>query len=150
MSDERQGDGGFKENGQQRKRNRAAAIAMEAGIEERAPLRVLEQPQVLGTCPVRAWEVHSNSAAARDIEGRAVPTFAIPAVPPPARKLCFDQPYGSINRARHIRGNRAKRTRKLVVKFSRANASGLDFLQKSPQVHFFVILKHARIQTQNL
>ena len=49
MSDTRQGDRGFKENGQHRKRNRAAAIAMEAGIEERAPLRVLKQPQVLGT-----------------------------------------------------------------------------------------------------
>ncbi len=35
MSDTRQGDLGLKENGQHRKRNRAAAIAMEAGIEER-------------------------------------------------------------------------------------------------------------------
>jgi len=42
--DTRQGDLGLKKNGQHRKRNRAAAIAMEAAIEELAPLRVLKQP----------------------------------------------------------------------------------------------------------
>jgi hypothetical protein len=44
----RQGDLGLKENGEHRKRNRAAAIAMEAIIEERTPLRVLKQPHFRG------------------------------------------------------------------------------------------------------
>jgi hypothetical protein len=47
--DTHQGDLGLKENGQHRKRNGAAAIAMEAAIEKRTPLRVLKQPQILGT-----------------------------------------------------------------------------------------------------
>jgi hypothetical protein len=37
-----QGDHGLKENGQHRKRNRAAAITMEAAIKEPPPLRVLK------------------------------------------------------------------------------------------------------------
>jgi hypothetical protein len=76
--------------------------------------------------------------------------FATAAVPPPAGKLGFDQAYGSVNRARYIRRSRTKRTHELVVKFRRANASGLDFLQESSQVHFFVILKHARVQAESL
>jgi hypothetical protein len=148
--DTRQGDLGLKKNGQHRKRNRAAAIAMEAAIEELTPLRVLKQPQVLGTWPARAGEVPPNSAGATHIEGRAVPKFATPAVPPPARKLGFDQPDRSVDRARYIGGSRAKCTHELAVEFGRANASGFDFLQKFPQVHFFVILKHARVQAENL
>jgi hypothetical protein len=48
QSGTRQGDLGLKENGQHRKRNRAAAIAMEPAIEERTPLRILKQPQFRG------------------------------------------------------------------------------------------------------
>src|SRR6266478_8998290 len=123
---------------------------MEAAIEELTPLRVLKQPQVLGTWPARAGEVPPNSAGATHIEGCAVPKFATPAVPPPARKLGFDQPDRSVDRARHIGGSRAKCTHELAVEFRRANASGFDFFQKFSQVHFFVILKHARVQTENL
>jgi hypothetical protein len=47
--DTHQGDFGLKKNSEHRKRNRAAAIAMEATIEKLTPLRVLQQPQVLGT-----------------------------------------------------------------------------------------------------
>jgi len=57
-------------------------------------------------------------------------------VPPPAWKLGFDQPCRSVNRARHIRGDRAKRILELAVEFRRANGSGLDLVQKFPQVHF--------------
>jgi hypothetical protein len=46
--DKRQGDLGLKENGQQRKRNGASAITMEAAIEEATPPGVLKQPKVLG------------------------------------------------------------------------------------------------------
>ena len=45
--DECQCDFGLKENGQHRKRNRAAAIAMEAIIEKLTPPRVLKQVQML-------------------------------------------------------------------------------------------------------
>jgi hypothetical protein len=43
-----QGNLGLKENGQHRKRNRAAAIAMEAAIEQRTPFWVLKQPHFRG------------------------------------------------------------------------------------------------------
>jgi hypothetical protein len=139
--DKRQGDLRLKENGQHRKRNRAAAITMEAAVEELTPLGVLKQPKVLGAGSEvwsysRAGEVHSNLAGARDIERRAIPKCAMPAVPPPAWKLAFDQPCRSVNRARHIRGDRAKCALELVVEFRRANESGLDLVQKFPQVHF--------------
>ena len=61
--------------------------------------------------------VRVNSARARDIEGRAASARAIPAVPPPARKLGFDQMNRSVDRARHIRGSRVKCTHELVVEF---------------------------------
>jgi hypothetical protein len=114
---------------------------MEAAVEERAPLGVLKQPKVLGawsevwTCS-RAGIVHSNLAGARDIERRAVPKGAMPAVPPPTWKLGFDQPCRSVNRARHMRGDRAKCTLELAVEFRRANGSGLNSVQKFSQVHF--------------
>src|SRR5438876_7962288 len=98
---------------------------MEAAVEERAPLGVLKQPKVLGawsevwTCS-RAGIVHSNLAGARDIERRAIPKGAMPAVPPPAWKLGFDKQYRSVNRARHIRRGRTKCTLELAVEFRRA------------------------------
>jgi hypothetical protein len=139
--DKRQGDLGLKENGQHRKRNRAGAITMKAAVEELTPLGVLKQPKVLGAWSEvwtysRAGIVHSNLAGARDIERRAIPKCAMPAVPPPAWKLGFDQPCRSVNRARHIRRDRAKCTLELAVEFRRATGSGLDLLQKFPQVHF--------------
>jgi hypothetical protein len=76
--------------------------------------------------------------------------FATAAVPPPAGKFGFDQPYGSVNRTRHIRRSRTECTRELVVEFRRADASGLDFLQEFSQIHFFATLKHARVQAENL
>ena len=45
--DECQCDLGLKENGQHRKRNRPATVAMEAPIEKLTPLRVLKQVQML-------------------------------------------------------------------------------------------------------
>ncbi len=62
--------------------------------------------------------------------------FATPAVPPPARKLALDQLYRSVNRPRHIWGSRAKCIGELAVELRRADASGFDFLQKFPQIHF--------------
>jgi hypothetical protein len=114
---------------------------MEAAVEELTPLGVLKQPKVLGawsevwTCS-RAGIVHSNLAGARDIERRAIPKGAMPAVPPPAWKLGFDKPCRSVNRARHIRRGRTKCTLELAVEFRRATGSGLDLVQKFPQVHF--------------
>src|SRR5262249_31488 len=75
-------------NGQHRKRNGAGAITMEAAVEELTPLGVLKQPKVLGAWSEvwtysRAGELHSNLAGARDIERRAMPKCAMPAVPPP-------------------------------------------------------------------
>ena len=139
--DQRQGDFGLKENGQHPKRNRAGAITMEAAVEELTSLGVVKQPKVLGAwsevwiCP-RAGIVHSNLAGARDIERRAIPKRAMPAVPPPAWKLGFDKPCRSVNRACHTGGDRAKCTLELAVEFRRATGSGVDFLQKFPQVHF--------------
>jgi len=114
---------------------------MEAPVEDLTPLGVLKQPKVFG-----AWfevgryfcvgEVHLNLAGARDIERRAIPKRDMPAVPPPAWKLGFDQPSRSVNRARHIRGSQAKCTLELAVEFRRATGNGLDFLQKFPQIHF--------------
>jgi hypothetical protein len=83
-----------------------------------SPLGVLKQPKVLGAWSEvwtysRAGEVHSNLAGARDIERRAIPKCAMPAVPPPAWKLGFDQPCRSVNRACHMRGDRAKCTLEL-------------------------------------
>src|SRR5262249_4474121 len=82
---------------------------MEAPVEDLTPLGVLKQPKVFG-----AWfevgryscvgEVHLNLAGARDVERRAILKRDMPAVPPPAWKLGFDQPSRSVNRARHIRG----------------------------------------------
>src|SRR5256886_5137741 len=114
---------------------------MEAAVEELTPLAVVKQPKVLGAWSgvwthSRAGEVHSNLAGARDIERRAIPTCAMPAVPPPTWKLGFDQPCRSVNRARHMRGDRAKCILELAVEFRRANGSGLDLVQKFPQVHF--------------
>jgi hypothetical protein len=114
---------------------------MEAAVEELTPLGIVKQPKVLGawselwTCS-RAGIVHSNLAGARHIERRAIPKGAMAAVPPPAWKLGFDQPCRSVNRARHIRGDRAKRVFELAVEFRRATGSGLDLVQKFPQVHF--------------
>jgi hypothetical protein len=114
---------------------------MEAPVEDLTPLGVLKQPKVFG-----AWfevgryfcvgEVHLNLAGARDIERRAIPKRDMPAVPPPAWKLGFDQPSRSVNRARHIRGSQAECTLELAVEFRRATGNGLDFLQKFPQIHF--------------
>jgi hypothetical protein len=42
--DARQSDFGLKENGQHRKGNCAAAVAMEAAVEEHTPFRILKQP----------------------------------------------------------------------------------------------------------
>ena len=67
---------------------------------------------------------------------RAIPKRAMPAVPPPAWKLGFDKPCRSVNRACHMRGDRAKCTLELAVQFRRAYGSGLDPVQKFPQVHF--------------
>jgi len=102
-----------------------------------SPLGVLKQPKVLGAWSEvwtysRAGEVHSNLAGARDIERRAIPKCAMPAVPPPAWKLGFDQPCRSVNRARYIRGHRAKRILELGVEFRQATESGLDLVQKFP------------------
>jgi hypothetical protein len=137
---QRQGDLGLKENRQHRKRNRAGAITMEAAVEELTPLGVLKQPKVLGAWSVwtysRAGVGHSNLARARDIERRAIPECAMPAVPPPAWKLGFDQPCRSVNRARHIRRDRTKCALELAVEFRRATGSGLDSVQEFPQVHF--------------
>ena len=133
--DKRQGDLGLKENGQHRKRNRTGAITMEAAVEELTPLGVLKQPNE-GWTYSRAGEVHSNLAGARDIERRAIPKGAMPAVPPPAWKLGFDQPCRSVNRACHMGGDRAKCTLERAVEFRRANGSGLDSVQKFSQVHF--------------
>src|SRR5262249_55966980 len=110
---------------------------MEAAVEELTPLGVLKQPKVLGAWSEgwtysRAREVHSNLAGARDIERRAIPKCAMPAVPPPAWQLGFDQPCRSVNRARYIRGHRAKRILELAVEFRRATGSGLDLVQKFP------------------
>src|SRR5262249_2394613 len=77
-----------------------------------------------------------NLAGARDIERRAIPKRDMPAVPPPAWKLGFDQPSRSVNRARHIRGSQAKCTLELAVEFRRATGNDLDFLQKFPQINF--------------
>jgi hypothetical protein len=106
-----------------------------------SPLGVLKQPKVLGAWSEvwtysRAGEVHSNLAGARDIERRAIPKCAMPAVPPPAWKLGFDQPCRSVNRARHMRRDRTKCTLELAVEFRRATGSSLDLVQKFPQVHF--------------
>src|SRR5262249_1617970 len=110
---------------------------MEAAVEELTPLGVLKQPKVLGawTCS-RAGIVHSNLAGARDIERRAIPKGAMPAVQPPAWKLGFDQPCRSVNRACHMGGNRAKCTLDLAVKLRRANGSDLDSVQKFSQARF--------------
>src|SRR5262245_56402699 len=114
---------------------------MEAAVEERTPLRVLKQPKVLGAWS-EVWTyshagiVHSNLAGAWDIERRAIPKCAMPAVPPPAWKLGFDQPCRSVNRARQLRGDRAKRILELAVEFRRATGSSLDLVQKFSQVHF--------------
>jgi hypothetical protein len=138
---QRQGDLGLKENRQHRKRNRAGAITMEAAVEELTPLGVLKQPKVLGAWSVwtysRAGVGHSNLARARDIERRAIPECAMPAVPPPAWKLGFDQPCRSVNRARHIRRDRTKCALELAVEFRRATGSGLDSVQEFPQVQLF-------------
>src|SRR5215467_12083105 len=83
-----------------------------------------------------ACAVHSNLAGARDIERRAVPKGAMPAVPPPAWKLGFDKPCRSVNRACHTGGDRAKCTLELAVELRRANRDSLDSVQKFPQVHF--------------
>jgi hypothetical protein len=129
----------LKENAQHRKRNRAvAAIAMEAPVEELTPLGVLKQPKVLGAW-FEVWRRFSRLTAARDIKRCAIPMCQMPASPPPAGKFGFDQPYGSVNRARHMRRSRAKRTHEFVVKFRRANASSLDLLQEFSQIHFLVI-----------
>src|SRR6516164_4705790 len=104
---------------------------MEAAVEELTPLGVLKQPNE-GWTYSRAGEVHSNLAGARDIERRAIPKCAMPAVPPPAWKLGFDQPCRSVNRARYIRGHRAKRILELGVEFRQATESGLDLVQKFP------------------
>jgi len=114
---------------------------MEAAVEELTPLGIVKQPKVL-----RAWSevwtysragiVQSNLAGAGDIEGRAIPKGAMPAVPPPAWKLGFDQPCRSVNRACHVGGDRAKCTLERAVEFRRATGSGLDLVQKFPQVHF--------------
>ena len=114
---------------------------METAIEERTPLWILKQTQVLGVWIIHSLpgEVHWNSAGARDINRRAAPKRTIPAVPPPARKLGFDQSYRSVNRTRHIRGSRGKCTHELTVEFKRANGSGLDFMQKFPQVNLLII-----------
>src|SRR5262249_15446515 len=114
---------------------------MEAAVEELTPLGIVEQPKVLGAWSEvwtysRAGEVHSNLAGARDIERRAIPESAMPAVPPPAWKLGFDQPCRSVNRACHMGGDRAKFTLERPVEFRRATGSGLDLVQKFPQVHF--------------
>jgi hypothetical protein len=106
-----------------------------------SPLGVLKQPKVLGAWSEvwtysRAGEVHSNLAGARDIERRAIPKCAMPAVPPPAWKLGFDQPCRSVNRARHMRRDRTKCTLELAVEFRRATGSSLDLVQKFPRVHF--------------
>src|SRR5262249_40365678 len=114
---------------------------MEATVEELTPLGVLKQPKVFGarfevgrySC---VGEVQLNLAGARDIERRAILKRDMPAVPPPAWKLGFDQPSRSVNRARHIRGSQAKCTLELAIEFRRATGNGLDFLQKFPQIHF--------------
>ena len=114
---------------------------MEAAVEELTPLGVLKQPKVLGAWSEvwtysRAGVGHSNLARARDIERRAIPECAMPAVPPPPWKLGFDQPCRSVNRARHIRRDRTKCALELAVEFRRATGSGLDSVQEFPQVHF--------------
>src|SRR5262245_48460579 len=114
---------------------------MEAAVEQLAPLGIVKQPKVLGAWSevwtyCRTGEVHSNLAGARDIERRAIPKGAMPAVPPPAWKLSFDKPCRSVNRPCHMRGDRAKYTLELAVEFRRANGSGLDSVQKFSQVHF--------------
>ena len=106
-----------------------------------SPLGVLKQPKVLGAWSEvwtysRAGEVHSNLAGARDIERRAIPKRAMPAVPPPAWKLGFDKPCRSVNRACHMGGDRAKCTLELAVELRRAHRGSLDSVQKFPQVHF--------------
>src|SRR5262249_43428028 len=112
---------------------------MEAAVEELTPLGVVKQLKVLGawsevwTCS-RAGIVHSNLAGARDIERRAIPKDAMPAVPPPAWKLGFDKPCRSVNRACHTGGDRAKCTLELAVELRRANRDSLDSVQKFP--HF--------------
>jgi hypothetical protein len=131
----------LKENGQHRKRNRTGAITMEAAVEELTPLGVVKQPKVLGAWSEvwtysRAGVIHSNLAGARDIERRAILKGAMPAVPPPAWKLGFDKPCRSVNRACHMRGDRAKCTLELAIEFRRASGSSLDSVQKFPQVHF--------------
>src|SRR5262245_62608264 len=77
LLDERQCDLGLKENDQHGKRNRAAAIAMEAIVEKFTPPWVLEQLQILRArltvwIQTRAREVCSNAARAWDIERRTV------------------------------------------------------------------------------
>ena len=67
---------------------------------------------------------------------RAIPKRAMPAVPPPAWKLGFDKPCRSVNRACHMRGDRAKCILELAVQLGRANGCSLDSVQKFPQVHF--------------
>jgi len=116
--------------------SRAGAITMEAAVEELTPLGVLKQLKVLGAWS-EVWSYcHSNLAGARDIERRAIPKCAMPAVPPPAWKLGFDKPCRSVNRARHMKGSRGKCTLELAVEFRRATGSGLDLVQKFSQVHF--------------
>src|SRR5262245_17457420 len=97
---------------------------MEAAVEELTPLGVLKQPKVLRawTCS-RAGIIQSNLARARDIERRAIPKGAMPAVPPPAWKLGFDKPCRSVNRACHMRGDRAKCTLELAVEFRRTRGA---------------------------
>jgi hypothetical protein len=116
--DKRQGDLRLKKNGQDRKRNGTGAITMEAAVEELTALGVAKQPKVR-TCS-RAGIVHSNLAGARDIERRAIPKGAMPAVPPPAWEFGFDKPCRGVNRACHMRGNRAKCTLEGAVEFRRA------------------------------
>jgi hypothetical protein len=139
--EQRQGDLRLKENGQHCKRNRAGAVTMEAAVEELTPLGMVKQPKVLGarsgvwTC-CRVGIVHSNLAGAGDIERRAIPTGAMPAVPPPAREFGFDKPCRGVNRACHMRRDQAKCTLELAVEFRRASRGSLDSVQESSQVHF--------------
>src|SRR5262249_41704669 len=106
---------------------------MEAVVEELTPLGVAKQPKVLGAWPEgwtcsRAGIVHSNLAGARDIESRALPKGAMPAVPPPAWELGFDKPCRGVNRACHIRGDRVKYPLERAVEFRRATGGGLDLV----------------------
>src|SRR6516225_2792908 len=76
---------------------------MEAAVEELTPLGVLKQPKVLGAWSEvwtysRAGEVHSNLAGARDIERRAIPKCAMPAVPPPGSSVSISRAAASIER----------------------------------------------------